>query len=167
VSVWSYPCRTGRRNVVTRRVAPPTEPTIRKVNDMPGYGPYDPGHARHPSTDPTASTVRATARVAGASMSAAPAARDAAHWWQDAVPDPAGPSRRAEAARRHDVSDRTYWLWLLLLPVLLPLLTPVYNRIEPRLAGVPFFYWFQLALVGLDIVVVTVVYQATKRRGRS
>jgi len=167
VSVWGYPCRPGRRTVVTRRVAPPTEPTIRKVNDMPGYGPYDPGHARHRSIDPTASTVRATARVAGTSTSAAPAARGASQWWQDAVRDPAGPSHRPEAARRHDVSDRSHWLWLLLIPALLPLLTPVYNRIEPRLAGVPFFYWFQLALVGLDIVVVTVVYQATKRRGRS
>jgi hypothetical protein len=134
---------------------------------MPGYGPYDPDHARRRSTVPTASTVRATARVAGASTSAAPDARGAAHWWQDAVRDPAGPSHRAEAARRYDVSDRSYWLWLLLIPALLPLLTPVYNRIEPRLAGVPFFYWFQLALVGLDIVVVTLVYQATKRRGRS
>ncbi len=51
--------------------------------------------------------------------------------------------------------------------MLLPLVTPMYNRIEPRLAGVPFFYWFQLAFVGLDIAVVTLVYQATKRRGRS
>ena len=70
-------------------------------------------------------------------------------------------------APRDDVGDtgeRSAWHWLLWLPVVLPLITPVYNRIEPRWFGVPFFYWFQLAFVGLDIAVITLVYQATKRR---
>jgi hypothetical protein len=44
------------------------------------------------------------------------------------------------------------------------MLTPLYNRIEPRLLGIPFFYWYQMALVGVDIAVITVVYQATKDR---
>jgi hypothetical protein len=60
--------------------------------------------------------------------------------------------------------DSSAWHWLLWLPVLLPLITPVYNRVEPRWAGVPFFYWFQLSFVGFDIAVVTFVYQVTKRR---
>jgi hypothetical protein len=63
--------------------------------------------------------------------------------------------------------DSSAWHWLLWLPVLLPLITPVYNRVEPRWAGVPFFYWFQLSLVALDITVVTFVYQVTKRRSLS
>jgi hypothetical protein len=50
--------------------------------------------------------------------------------------------------------------------VVLPLFTPLYNRIEPRFVGMPFFYWFQLAFTGLDVVVVTVVYQVTGRRER-
>lgn len=62
-------------------------------------------------------------------------------------------------------TDRSGWHWLLWVPIALPLLTPLYNRVEPRLWGIPFFYWFQLACVALEIVVITVVYQATKRRG--
>jgi hypothetical protein len=60
--------------------------------------------------------------------------------------------------------DSSGWHWLLWLPVLLPLITRVYNRVEPRWAGIPFFYWFQLSFVALDIAVVTFVYHVTKRR---
>ena len=65
--------------------------------------------------------------------------------------------------------DRPYhraWQWLLLLPIVLPLLTPLYNRLEPSLFGLPFFYWCQLAFVLVDIVVIALVYQLTKRRAR-
>ena len=31
--------------------------------------------------------------------------------------------------------------------MVMPLLVPLYNRIEPRLFGLPFFYWYQLACV--------------------
>jgi hypothetical protein len=71
---------------------------------------------------------------------------------------------------RHDVvgrNDRSAWHWLLWLPVVLPLITPLYNRTEPRWYGIPFFYWFQLAFVGLDIAVITIVYLATKSRSLS
>lgn len=40
---------------------------------------------------------------------------------------------------------------LLLLPVLGLTWVPAYARDEPRLFDVPFFYWFQLAWVGLCI----------------
>jgi hypothetical protein len=71
--------------------------------------------------------------------------------------------------RRHHESrgsDRSRWHWLLAIPVVVPLLTPLYNRLEPRLFGLPFFYWCQLAFVGLAVSVTTVVHQATKKRGR-
>jgi Protein of unknown function (DUF3311) len=57
------------------------------------------------------------------------------------------------------------WHALLVIPVLAPLFTPFYNRLEPRLYGIPFFYWGQLACVLLAMVVTTLVYQLTKRRG--
>jgi uncharacterized membrane protein len=54
--------------------------------------------------------------------------------------------------------------WLILIPTVLPLLVPLYNRDTPRLFGLPFFYWYQLACVLLAIVVVTFVYVMTKGR---
>lgn len=87
-------------------------------------------------------------------------------WPVDAV-HRKGDDRAARHPVKHPVEypkDSSAWHWLLWLPVLLPLITPVYNRVEPRWAGIPFFYWFQLSFVALDIAVVTFVYQATKRR---
>jgi hypothetical protein len=47
---------------------------------------------------------------------------------------------------------------LLVIPFLGVLWVPFYNRIEPTLAGIPFFYWYQLAWVVLGAVVVLAVY---------
>jgi hypothetical protein len=58
--------------------------------------------------------------------------------------------------------SRGRWHWLLAVPAVVPLLTPLYDRTEPRLAGIPFFYWCQLAFIGLVVGVVTLVYQATE-----
>jgi hypothetical protein len=65
---------------------------------------------------------------------------------------------RALPSRRHGLQ------WLLAIPIIPPLLVPLYNRLEPRLFGVPFFYWYQLACVFLAIGVVGLVYQLTKGR---
>ncbi|BAL89648.1 hypothetical protein AMIS_44280 [Actinoplanes missouriensis 431] len=55
-----------------------------------------------------------------------------------------------------------HWQWLLILPATAPLLTPLANRIEPTLMGVPFFFWYQFACAVLAIVVITGVYLATR-----
>jgi hypothetical protein len=70
-------------------------------------------------------------------------------------------SRRPIRARRLDASP---WHWLLFLPIVVALWTPLYNRVEPTLGGVPFFYWGQLAFAILATVVVTIVHLATKDR---
>jgi uncharacterized membrane protein len=46
----------------------------------------------------------------------------------------------------------------------MPLLVPLYNRIDPKLAGIPFFYWYQMATGLVAIVVMTFLYLATKDR---
>jgi hypothetical protein len=61
-------------------------------------------------------------------------------------------------------ADHSRWHWLLAVPVAVPLLTPLYNRIGPRLFGLPFFCWCQLAFVPMSMVVVTVVHRATRKR---
>jgi hypothetical protein len=55
------------------------------------------------------------------------------------------------------------WYVLLAVPVVAALLIPLYNRVDPALFGLPFFYWFQFGLVLLEILMITIVYQATKR----
>lgn len=44
---------------------------------------------------------------------------------------------------------------LLLLPAAGLVWVPAYNRVGPALLGVPFFYWYQLAWVGLSILCLT------------
>jgi hypothetical protein len=58
---------------------------------------------------------------------------------------------------------RLYHL-LLLLP-LLALWVPFYDRAEPSLAGIPFFYWFQLAWIAVSVVAVLIVYRLERRSG--
>jgi hypothetical protein len=60
---------------------------------------------------------------------------------------PALPARTAPASR----SDRTPWNWLLLIPIVLPLLTFIYNRETPALLGFPFFFWFQMLFAPLAV----------------
>jgi hypothetical protein len=60
-------------------------------------------------------------------------------------------------------SDRSPWNWLLLIPIVVPLLTFLFNRDKPRLAGFPFFYWAQLAFVVVGVVCTTLVYLMTRR----
>ncbi len=66
---------------------------------------------------------------------------------------PRGGSRQAaeRAQKKPDVKTPgliAYWPRLLFaIPVLAILWVPFYNRTEPSLGGVPFFYWYQLAWV--------------------
>jgi hypothetical protein len=56
------------------------------------------------------------------------------------------------------------WGWLLLIPVVVPLITTFYNANSPRFLGFPRFYWLQLAYIILGVGTTTVVYQMTKKR---
>ncbi|WP_250562525.1 DUF3311 domain-containing protein [Sphaerisporangium fuscum] len=61
-------------------------------------------------------------------------------------------------------SDRNPWNWLLLVPVVIPLIPALYNADEPRLFGFPLFYWLQLAFIVLGVGATTIVYQTGKKR---
>ncbi|WP_378290483.1 DUF3311 domain-containing protein [Actinomadura rugatobispora] len=62
-------------------------------------------------------------------------------------------------------SDRSPWNWLLIVPVLIPLLTFLFNRDEPRIAGFPAFYWIQFLFIPLGVTCTVIVYRATRKRG--
>ncbi len=61
-------------------------------------------------------------------------------------------------------TDRSPWHWLLLVPIVIPLLTPLYDADEPRLFGFPRFYWMQLAFIFLGVICTTIVYRMTRRK---
>ena len=60
-------------------------------------------------------------------------------------------------------SDRSPWNWLLLVPIVVPLLVPLYNAIDPTFMGWPRFYWLQLAFVVLGVATTALVYRMTRR----
>lgn len=63
-------------------------------------------------------------------------------------------------------TDRSPWNWLLLVPIIIPLLTFLYDGTEPRLFGFPRFYWLQLAFIGLGVACTAIVYRMTRRMTR-
>jgi hypothetical protein len=60
-------------------------------------------------------------------------------------------------------SDRSPWNWLLLVPIVVPLIVPLYNAVEPTLGGWPRFYWLQLLFVALGVLTTVIVYRMTRR----
>ena len=61
-------------------------------------------------------------------------------------------------------SRQKRWYWLLIIPYLAALWVPSYNRIEPDLFGMPFYYWYQLLWVVLSSVIVGVVFHCAHTR---
>ncbi len=76
-------------------------------------------------------------------------------------PDP----RSASAPVTHERRSRL--AWLLAVPVLLVLYPPLYNREDPALFGIPFFYAWQLLVIPVSVACTVVVYRATTSRTTS
>jgi len=77
---------------------------------------------------------------------------------------PAEPVPVADAVPAERRSDHSSWNWLLLIPIVLPLLTFIYNRESPRLFGFPAFYWLQLLFIFVGVATTTLVYQMSRKR---
>jgi hypothetical protein len=60
-------------------------------------------------------------------------------------------------------SDRSPWNWLLLVPIVVPLIVPLYNSVDPTIGGWPRFYWLQLLWVVLGVATTSLVYLMTRR----
>jgi Protein of unknown function (DUF3311) len=52
---------------------------------------------------------------------------------------------------------------LLLVPFLALIWVPFYDRALPSLAGIPFFYWYQLLWIPLGSLLLLAVYFAERR----
>jgi hypothetical protein len=64
--------------------------------------------------------------------------------------------------RRREVNRG--WYWLLAVPLVLTLIPTIYNHESPRLIGIPFFYWYQMAMILLSVVCTVLVYRNTVGR---
>ena len=54
------------------------------------------------------------------------------------------------------------WNFLLILPLIGTLVPAVYNRKDPQLAGIPFFYWYQMLWILISVALTIIVYRATR-----
>ncbi len=62
---------------------------------------------------------------------------------------------------------RTRPLYLLLaVPFVGTLWVPFYDAVEPRLGGVPYFYWYQFLWIGIGAALTAIVYFATRGEDR-
>ncbi len=52
---------------------------------------------------------------------------------------------------------------LLLVGIVVPLLVPTYDQINPRLFGFPFFYWYQLMWVFIAAAICGLAYVLLQR----
>ncbi len=81
------------------------------------------------------------------------------------VSDPAPNSPRDSeaaraAARRH--LNTPAWNLLLLVPLLGTLIPPIYNKQDPKVFDIPFFYWYQMAWIAISVVMTIVVYRVKR-----
>ncbi len=51
-----------------------------------------------------------------------------------------------------------------MIPFVGVLWVPFYDSVEPRLGGVPYFYWYQFLWILLSAALTGVVYFVTERR---
>jgi hypothetical protein len=67
--------------------------------------------------------------------------------------------REASGQRRRAWS---WWYLLFVIQFIAVLWPPFYNRTEPTLIGMPFFYWYQLLWVIIGAILTAIVYFATE-----
>lgn len=67
-------------------------------------------------------------------------------------------------------TSRTLWIFVLVLlapAVVVPLLVPLYDKLDPTLFGFPFFFWVQFAMiVGAAVLTLTAYVISTKADAR-
>lgn len=66
-----------------------------------------------------------------------------------------------------DYKRNQWWLVLLLAPFVGVLWVPLFNRVEPVLWEIPFFFWYQFLWVVISAIVTALVYFKVTPRPRS
>lgn len=58
----------------------------------------------------------------------------------------------------NDRKPTQWWFVLLLAPFIGVLWVPFFNRVDPQIWGVPFFFWYQFSWVVVSALVTALVY---------
>jgi hypothetical protein len=65
--------------------------------------------------------------------------------------------------------NRAVW-WvvgvMLLIPIVIPLIVPIYARQEPELFGFPFYYWYQFLWILIAATLTSIAYLLASRQER-
>ena len=64
--------------------------------------------------------------------------------------------------RSQNQSAWSWWYLLFVVQYVFILWPPLFNRVEPSLGGIPFFYWYQMLWVIVSAVLTGIVYFATE-----
>ena len=67
-------------------------------------------------------------------------------------------------------TSRALWILVLVLlapAVVVPLLVPLYDQLDPTLFGFPFFFWFQFALILIAVSLTVPAYFVAQGAERS
>ena len=49
------------------------------------------------------------------------------------------------------------------MPLVLTLIPPFYNKVSPTLFHIPFFYWYQMAVIPVSVAITMAVYLVMHR----
>ena len=80
---------------------------------------------------------------------------------QEPDPVPGRESAAVDRATRRRVNAPA-WNLLLLVPLVGTLIPAFYNRTDPTLFDIPFFYWYQMLWIPSSVVLTVLVYRMTR-----
>ena len=76
-------------------------------------------------------------------------------------------SRTPGGSSPTSAQSSSWWSLLLLIPFVALLWVPFYNRLDPAIFGIPFFYWYQFIWVILTSLIILVVDSRTREDART
>ncbi len=85
-----------------------------------------------------------------------------AHDLSQPDPRPGGADPTSSGERVPRGINFNAWNLLLVIPLIGTLVPGFYNKAKPDLAGIPFFYWYQMLWIAISVAITYFVYRVTR-----